>query len=122
MAKGDKAAPKKAKRQRREYSKEKRAEILAAAAKEHLTAAAVQKRFGVKPVTYYSWRKKLGAVKARGAQPIRRNAQGSDVAGQVRAEVRAKMAALLPGIVRAEVAGYLDQVFRSRRRRRVTIG
>jgi transposase-like protein len=110
MAKGDKAAPKKAKRERREYSKEKRAEILAAAAKEHLTATAVQKRFGVKPVTYYSWRKKLGAVKARGAQPIWRNARGSDVAGQVRAEVRAKMAALLPGIVRTEVASYLDAV------------
>jgi predicted metal-dependent hydrolase len=70
MATGEKVAPKKAKRKRREYSKEKRAEILAAAATEHLTAAAVQKRFGVKPVTYYSWRKKTGASKSRSARTV----------------------------------------------------
>ena len=116
MAKGDKAAPKKAKRQRKKYSKEERAEILATAAKEHLTAAAVQKRFGVKPVTYYSWRKKTGATKSRGGKKAVRVAGSGDIAGQVRAEVRAKMAALLPGIVRAEVARYLDQVFHIRRR------
>ena len=110
MAKGDKAAPKKAKRQRKKYSKEKRAEILAVAAKEHLTAAAVQKRFGVKPVTYYSWRKKTGASKRPGGKRVVRIAGSGDLGGQIRAEVQAKIAALLPGIMRAEVASYLDAV------------
>ena len=118
MAKGEKAAPKKTKRQRKKYSKEERAEILATAAKEHLTAAAVQKRFGVKPVTYYSWRKKSGASKRRGGRKAVRVAGSGDLAGEVRAEVRAKMAALLPGIVRTEVASYLDQVLGGRGRRR----
>jgi len=53
-----------AKRARRSYSPEKRAQILAAAKKERLSAPEVQKRFGVKPVTYYSWRKKTGVAGA----------------------------------------------------------
>jgi transposase-like protein len=118
MATGEKAAPKKAKRERMKYSKAKRAEILAVAAKEHLTAAAVQKRFGVKPVTYYSWRKKTGASKSQGGRSAVRVAGSGDLAGQVQAEVRAKLAALLPGIVKSEVASYLDQVLRVGRRRR----
>ena len=113
MAKGEKAAPKQAKRERRQYSKEKRTEILAAAAKEHLTAAQVQQRFEVKPVTYYSWRKKTGATRRRGG----RKAVGA-ASGRVRAEVQAKMSALLPGIIRAEVARYLDAVLGTTRRRR----
>lgn len=118
MATGDKAAGKKAKRERKEYSREKRAEILAAAAKEHLTAKEVQKRFGVKPLTYYSWRKKRGPRKRRRARTVVRPSQQGDLGSQLRAAVRAKVAALLPRIVRAEVAGYLDQVFGVGRKRR----
>ena len=108
----------KGKRVRRRYSEAKRAEILGAARKEGLTALEVQKRFGVKPVTYYSWRKKTGAARGRAGRAFGGSARGGDVAGQVRAEVRAKMAALLPGLVRAEVASYLDQVLGSRGKRR----
>ena len=48
-------------RTRTRYSDEKRQQILAAARNDGLTALEVQKRFGVTPVTYYSWRKKSGA-------------------------------------------------------------
>ena len=46
-----------AKRPRKTYTNEKRAEILAAAQKDNLTANDVKKKFGVTPVTYFSWRK-----------------------------------------------------------------
>ena len=45
-----------AKRPRKTYTAKKRAEILAAATKENLTAVQVKQKFGVTPVTYYSWR------------------------------------------------------------------
>ena len=108
----------KGKRVRRRYSEAKQAEILGAAKKGGLTALQVQKRFGVKPVTYYSWRKKTGAARGRAGRTLGRAARGGGVAGQVRAEVRAKMADLLPGLVRAEVASYLDQVLGTSGKRR----
>ena len=51
-----------AKRPRKTYTPQKRAEILTAAQKENLTANDVKRKFGVTPVTYYSWRKKEGLV------------------------------------------------------------
>lgn len=118
MAKAKQAAKAPAKRERTEYTNDKRAEVLAVAAKERLTAAAVQKRFGVKPVTYYSWRKKTGLAQRRGGPRMMLAAGSGDLSGQVRSEVRGKMAALLPGIVRSEVASYLGQVFGTEGRRR----
>lgn len=112
MAKGSKVAPKRAKRERKSYSAKQRNVILAAAAKEHLTAKQIQQRFGVKPVTYYSWRKKLGLAQRRSGQ-----ATGKAGKGQLRAEVRAKVAAVLPGIVKSEVAKYLDRLLRTSRKR-----
>jgi transposase-like protein len=40
------------------YTEAERFTILATAVAEQLSATEVQRRFGVKPVTYYSWRKK----------------------------------------------------------------
>lgn len=109
-----------AKRKRKTYTPAQRAGILAAAKKDGLTAAQVQKKFGVTPVTYYSWRKKTGAAAKRGRRGPGRPA-GTGLAGQVRTEVQARVRAMLPGIVRQEVNTYLDSLFGSggRGRRRV---
>lgn len=108
-----------AKRARKSYTAAQRSEILAAAAKDHLTASQVQKRFGVTPVTYYSWRKKQGVAAKRGPRSAG-GGGGGDLAAQVRAGVQAKIRAIVPTVVREEVASYLDSLFGGggRRRRR----
>ena len=58
-----------AKRQRKTYTETERQDVLAAAQKEGLTALQIQKKFGVRPVTYYSWRKKKGLQGLRGRRP-----------------------------------------------------
>lgn len=99
---------------RKESTPAERAKVLAAANREGLTALEVQKRFGVKPVTYYSWRKKLGLKGRRGRRAGGSGAvQGSDLSVQVRAGVQSRVRELLPGIVREEVGHYLDQVLGS---------
>jgi len=105
-------------RKRRSYSPERRKEILATAARDGLTATDVKKKFGVTPVTYYSWRKKTGASSRRGRGGLRTRGSGSDLAGQLRTEVRAKIQQVLPGIVKSEVASYVDSLFSARRGRR----
>jgi transposase-like protein len=94
----------KARKKRKRYSSVKRNTVLAAAQKEDLTARQVQRRFGVTPVTYYSWRKKAklppmprgrrpgsGAVKAGppAAAPKMTAAVEHDLRGQVRRRVTA---------------------------------
>lgn len=107
-----------AKRPRKTYTALKRAEILAAAMKENLTANDVKKRFGVTPVTYYSWRKKEGLVGTRGRRPGLLTQAGADssIATQVRAGVQAKVRAVLPAIVREEVSTYLNTLFAGTKR------
>jgi len=106
-----------AKRPRKTYTPQKRAEILAAAQRESLTANDVKKKFGVTPVTYYSWRKKEGLVGRRGRRPgLLALSGGGTVATQVRAGVQAKVRAVMPGIVREEVTSYLNTLFASSRR------
>src|SRR5215813_4263953 len=79
-----------AKRPRKTYTPQKRAEILAAAQRDSLTANDVKKKYGVTPVTYYSWRKKEGLVGRRGRRPSLLNASGAggNIAVQVRAGVQ----------------------------------
>ena len=102
-----------AKRPRKSYTAQKRAEILSAAQKENLTANDVKRKFGVTPVTYYSWRKKEGLVGRRGRRPslLTQAGAGSQIAVQVRAGVQAKVRAVMPGIVREEVTNYLNALF-----------
>ncbi len=108
-------ATRKPRARRKQSTKAERARILAAADREGLTAPQVQKRFGVKPVTYYSWRK---ASKGRGT--VSRGAIAGAVAGvslvdEVRAALRAQIASLLPEIVREEVeAALLGRIPRRR--------
>ena len=117
-----------AKRPKKSYTEKQRQEILDAAAQEDLTAEQVQKRFGVKPVTYYSWRKKKGIVGKRGrrpkagriasvASPIAARIPSNDLSAQVRAGVQAKVREILPSIVREEVAFYLNALFGTPARR-----
>lgn len=107
-----------AKRPRKTYTPQKRSEILAAAQKENLTANDVKKKFGVTPVTYYSWRKKEGLVGRRGRRPslLTQTGAGGNIAVQVRAGVQAKVRAVMPGIVREEVTNYLNQLFTMNRK------
>ena len=102
----------KASRKRKSYSPELRQEIMETATRDGLTALDVKKKFGVTPVTYYSWRKKSGAVAKRGRGPAKVVARGgSDLSSQLRIEVRAKIQEMLPGIVKSEVAMFMDGLF-----------
>jgi transposase-like protein len=108
-----------AKRSRKSYSDSQRTTILTAAQKEGLTALQVEKKFGVRPVTYYSWRKKKGLRGPRGRKAGAFSlAGGNAITAQVRAGVQAKVREVLPSIVRDEVAGYLDTLFGATGRRR----
>ena len=115
----------KVRKKRTEYTPEQREKVLAAAKAEKLTAAQVQKRFGVTPVTYYSWRKKSGITRKRGAKRGTRTAAAAvvarpvagDLSAQVRSEVQNKMRQIIPGIVRTEVSAYLDSIFGQKRGR-----
>lgn len=106
----------KARRKRTVYTAQKRASILQAAQKDGLTALQVQKKFGVTPVTYYSWRRKYG-VASRGSA-VTLSGPGGSLERQVRSEVQAKVRRILPEIVRTEVSSYLDSLFRGRGRAR----
>ncbi len=101
----------KARRKRHTYTDDQRVSILAAARKGSLTALQVQKKFGVTPVTYYSWRKKQGLTRRRGRSIGLVAASAGGLTQQVRSEVRAKVRQILPVIVRSEVSGYLDALF-----------
>lgn len=101
----------KIRRKRQTYTATRRAVILAAARKDGLTALQVEKRFGVAPVTYYSWRKKQGLTRTRGGAPMVVAGAVGDLTQQVRFEVRAKVRQIMPDIVRNEVSGYLKALF-----------
>ena len=107
----------KARRKRHTYTSAQRRDILAAARKGSLTALQVKKKFGVTPVTYYSWRKKTGLTRPRGGAAVLAGGPTASLNRQVRVEVRAKVRRILPVIVRNEVSGYLDSLFGSRRGR-----
>lgn len=105
-----------AKRERKTYTEAQRKQILAAAVAEKLTAEQVKKKYGVKHVTYYSWRKKAGIKGPRGRKPAAfsvaaARAGSGGLNAQVRAGVQAKVREILPGIVREEVSNYLNVLF-----------
>ena len=109
----------KTRKKRQHYTPEQRGKILAAAKAENLTAAQVEKKFGVAPVTYSSWRKKSGLTRKRGRRGVVARVVGRDDLGaQVRTEVQNKMREIIPNIVRSEVSAYLDSIFRAKRGRR----
>jgi len=101
-----------AKRTRHTYAPRQRAAILAAAQRHGLTAKDVKKKFGVVPVTYYSWRKKEGLTGHRGRtatlSALRNN-------GAALTAVQAEVRAIMPRIVREEVARSLGVFFATSR-------
>jgi transposase-like protein len=105
-------------KRRKRYTPEQRSQILAAAQREGLTAAAVQKRFGVSAVTYYSWRKKSGAPKRRGKRATARSSQNGGLKSRVRGAVDTRMRDLLPQLVEAEISRYLDEALGTSARKR----
>ena len=98
-----------ASRVRHTYTPRTRVAILVAAQRENLTANDVRKKFGVVPVTYYSWRKKAGLTGPWGGKPQR----GDGAAYTARMQVRVR--AMMPRIVREEVARFLGTFFPSNR-------
>src|SRR5438128_8949269 len=92
---------------RKRYTESQRTNILAAAEKGGLTAAQVQKKYGVTPVTYYSWRKKVGATNRQTRGYRGQLGSQSNLTSQVRTEVRSRVRKILPEIVRGEVSHYL---------------
>ena len=103
---------------RKRYSDDQRSKILAAASQEGLTAAAVQKRFGVTPVTFYSWRKKAGAGKRRGRPRTARAKSGGLLESRLRSQLQTRMQKILPGLIDSEVSAYLDASLGGGRRRK----
>jgi transposase-like protein len=119
-----KPAPK-PKAARKQTSKADRAKIVAVADREGLTALQIQKRFGVKPVTYYSWRKASKKTVSRNERVTRGPSAkaadvlgGVDLAAQVRQAVRNEIARMLPGMIQAEVAAMLGGSARGGSRQR----
>ena len=107
-------------RKRHTYTDAQRTQVLSAARKDGLTAAQVQKKFGVTPVTYYSWRKKSGVAARRGAGTTRVG-PAAGLSGELRTAVQAKVRQILPEIVRGEVNHYLDELFSPRRGRKIKV-
>ncbi len=110
---------------RKQTSKADRAKILATADREGLTALQIQKRFDVKPVTYYSWRKASKKTVSRNERVTRLPStkgtvvfDDADMADQVRQAVRSEIARLLPGMIQAEVAAMLGEATRGGLHRR----
>ena len=102
----------KARKKRKSYTPQQRASILAAANRDRLTATQVQRKFGVTPVTYYSWRKKTGVTRRRGTSiAVRGATTGGNLSSQVRVEVAQRVRQILPDIVRSEVDSYLNTLF-----------
>ena len=94
------------------YSKEKKAEILAAAKKDMLTGEQAAKRFGISMLTFYRWRGPVRGRKRRG-RPVgsKNRVSGAKVkvnAAAVRREVQAQIRNMLPKIIREEVAAALE--------------
>jgi transposase-like protein len=111
-------------RARKQYTLQQRKQILAAADRDGLTAGQVRQKFGVTPVTYYSWRKKYGgAPRKRGRKPgggvaapgLAARSRGGAITAQVRSAVQSRVRGMVEEIVRSEVGRYVDELFGARR-------
>ena len=98
------------------FTPAERTKILAVARREGLTGAKAAKRFGISQVTYYLWRKKASTGSQRGVARRRLGTRldGRNIAEIVRREVRARIAAMLPEILKSEIAGSFGSSRRGR--------
>ena len=103
------------KRIARRVSRRMRAEILATAKSEGLTAVQVEKRFKISRWTYYGWRKRRGPA-GRGRLAATRGGSSAAIQAQIRAALptilREELARALAGLMAGGTTG------RRRRRRR----
>lgn len=100
---------------RRRYTAAEKKNILTTAAKEGLTGADVQKKFGIAQLTFYRWRGPVRGPKARArAAAGSRPAGGASNLDAIRAEVRAGVRAVVPQVIREEVANYLNEILGKR--------
>ena len=83
------------------YTPAEKKKILIAAAKEGLTGEQVAKRFGVTQLTFYRWRGPVRGPKTRAASAP---TTVKITEGALRGEVRARIAQLVPEVIRLEVA------------------
>jgi transposase-like protein len=89
--------------------KAKKAMILKEAEAKGLTAEQVEKRYGVSKWTFYGWRKRRAKSPARaGVLPL--------AAAPSEAMIRRELRAVLPGILRQEIAIALAGIFAKRAR------
>lgn len=98
-----KRAAKKTRKARKQYSPEKRAEIMTDAKTNELTGKQVAEKYGISMVTYYLWRKKVGGPTRASKAGQRSLPLGAGFETQVRAAIGAKVRELLPGIVAREL-------------------
>ena len=101
----------KARKKRHRYTEAKRGEILAAAQKDGLTAAQVQTKFGVTPVTYYSWRKKAKMpAMPRGRRPGSGKRGGRALSSGAETQLRSQVRRRVQEIVQDEVQRALREL------------
>jgi transposase-like protein len=106
-------------RTRHRYSDADRRRILDTAKREHLTGAQVRDRFGISTLTFYTWQKQSAKTppppnRSHAARP--RRSDRVTMADIVRREVRAKIASMLPAILKTEIASALGSTGSRRRR------
>ena len=95
------------------YTAAQKAYILKVAAAKKLTAAQVQKHFGVSAITFYRWRGPVRGKRAgRGSVATPRAADLAALRGQVQAGVQR----ILPSVIRQEVRASLERVLAAGRR------
>jgi transposase-like protein len=87
----------------------KKAMILREAEVKGLTAEQVEKKYGVSKWTFYGWRKRLPKSAARAVA-------GSQAAASSEAAIRRELRAVLPGVLRQEIAFALAGIFAKRAR------
>jgi transposase-like protein len=94
-------------KQGKRYSAAERKNILATAAKENLTGAQVRQKFGISTLTFYRWRGPVPGRKKRAKAPGRKPAASNQL---IQEQVRQTIQEVLPGVIRTEIAAYLDRV------------
>jgi transposase-like protein len=98
---------KRKKRQLKRLPAATRARILAEARTKGLTAEQVEKKYGVSKWTFYGWRKRTGKARTGFGRAAGRVATVAVSQQTLRSEIRA----VLPGILREELARALGSVF-----------
>ena len=93
---------------RRRYTAAEKKKILDTAAKENLTGAEVQKRFGIAQLTFYRWRGPVRGKRAGG--PGRAGRGGGINVDAIRSEVRAGIRKVVPQVIREEVQAFLADI------------